>query len=80
MSKKITLELNEEIYNKLLIFAKMDNINISKLIERIIYRKLQEDIFVDDFEMQEIMNNKELSKKLTKGSEDAKNKRGRLVI
>ncbi|MEW5691764.1 MAG: CopG family transcriptional regulator [Candidatus Hydrogenedentota bacterium] len=79
MHKTITLRLNDEIYNKFLIAAEADNRSISNLIETLALKKLQEDMFVEDYEMEEILGNKELIKKLKKGSEDARRKRGRLV-
>ena len=79
MHKTITLRLNEEIYKKFLIAAESDNRPISNLIETLALKKLQEDMFVEDYEMDEILGNKKLIKKLKRGSEDARVKRGRLV-
>lgn len=79
MSRTITLRLPDEIYFKFFNAAQADNRPISNLIETLALRKLQEDMFVDDFELDEIMGNKDLHKKLKRGSDDAKKKRGRLV-
>lgn len=79
MPKTITLRLKDEIYNKFLIAAESDNRPISNLIETLALKKLQENMFAEAYEMEEISENIELIKKLKRGSEDARKKKGRIV-
>lgn len=79
MSKTITLRLDDEVYDKFSIAAKIDNRSISNLIQTLALRKLQEDSIMDDFEISEILSNKELLGSLKKGSEQAKERKGRFV-
>lgn len=79
MPKTITLRLEDNIYKKFKKIASEDNRSISNLIETLALKKLNEDMFVDDFEMQEIFSNEKLLNKLKKGHRDAKLKRGVLV-
>jgi hypothetical protein len=79
MPKTITLRLSDEIYEKFNRVAAQDNRSIANLIETLALRKLEEEILVDDFEMQEIFSNARLLKKLEKGHGDIIMKKGRLV-
>lgn len=79
MAKTITLRLDDDIYSKFLLAAHEDNRSISNLIETLAFKKLMEEMFVDDFEMQEILSNKVLMESLKRGHRDAKAKRGRFV-
>ena len=79
MSKTITLRLSEENYNKYKILADRDNRPISNFIETAVKRFIEHNIYVDEFEMEEIRNNVELNKSLKRGLSDIKSKKGRLV-
>ena len=79
MSKTITLRLSEENYNKYKILAERDNRPISNFIETAVKRFIEHNIYVDEFEMEEIRNNAELNKSLKRGLSDMKSKKGRLV-
>ena len=79
MSKTITLRLDDSVYKKFLTAAHHDNRPISNLIETLALRKLFEETFVTDFEMEEIMGNEMLLKKLKKGSREARQKKGKLI-
>ncbi len=79
MSKTITLRISDEnyiIYKKL---ADRDNRPISNFIETAVKRFIEHNVFVDEFEMDEIRNNVELNKSLKRGLADKKNKKGRVV-
>ena len=79
MSKTITLRISDEnyiIYKKL---ADGDNRPISNFIETAVKRFIGHNVFVDEFEMDEIRNNVELNKSLKRGLADKKNKKGRVV-
>lgn len=77
--KNITVRFNSETYNKLLQTAQSENRSLANFIETSMMKNLEEKFFVDDFEMQEILSNKELLKGLEQGHKDAKAKRGRFV-
>ncbi len=79
MAKTITLRLDDRTYRTFLAAAEEDNRTISNLIETLAMKKLTEDMFVDDFEMAEILSNKSLLDDLKKGYRDARLKRGRFV-
>lgn len=79
MSKTITLRLSDENYNKYKRLAERDNRPISNFIETAVKRFIEHNIYVDEFEMEEIRNNAELNKSLKKGLSDMKSKKGRLV-
>ena len=52
---------------------------MANLIQRAALLKIQEDQFVDDAEMAEILANAALVERLQEGSEDARARRGRFV-
>ena len=79
MSKTITLRLSEESYKKYKSLADRDNRPISNFIETAVKRFIEHNIYVDEFEMEEINNNVELNKSLKRGFSDMKSKQGRFV-
>ncbi len=79
MSKTITLRLSEEEYSLYYQAAKAVKRPISNLINYLAQKKLEEDLFVDQIEMDEILENSELVSALHKGSLDAKQKKGSFV-
>ena len=79
MSKVVTLRLSDEEYNLYAKAAKVVKRPISNLINYLAQQKLEEDIFVDQIEMDEIFGNKFLIKSLKQGSKDAKLKKGTFV-
>ncbi len=76
---RITINLSGENYQELIFTAKAQNRSLANLIETLTVKALREEVFVDDFEMNEILNNKELLAKLKQGSKSAKARRGRFV-
>jgi predicted CopG family antitoxin len=79
MPKTITLRLGDEVYKKFNDAASEEHRSISNLIETLALKKLDEDMLVDDFEMEEIFSNTKLLKKLEKGHSHAKMMKGRLI-
>lgn len=79
MAKTITLRLSDEEYQLFLSYAKADNRTLANTIETLAYKKLVESLFVDQFEMQEILANKDLLRRMKTGSQQAKKKQGRFV-
>jgi len=79
MPKTITLRIADETYEKLAAAAKVENRSLSNLIETLALKKLDEAIFVDQIEMDEILANTELVKKLRRGTKQAKSRKGSFV-
>ena len=76
MAKTITLRVTDETYEKLMAAAKIERRSLSNMIETLALKKLDEEIFVDQIEMDEILANTELLKKLQRGSKQAKSRQG----
>jgi predicted CopG family antitoxin len=76
MAKTITLRVADETYEKLMAAAKIERRSLSNMIEILALKKLDEEIFVDQIEMDEILANAELLKKLRRGSKQAKSRKG----
>jgi len=79
MPKTITLRLSDEDYQRFLSFAQADNRPIANAIETLALRQLDEVLFVDPFEMEEIMSDEDLLKRLGVGHEQALKMKGRFV-
>jgi len=76
MAKTITLRVTDETYEKLMAAAKIERRSLSNLVETLALKKLDEEIFVDQIEMDEILTNAELLKKLRRGTKQAKSRKG----
>jgi len=79
MSKTVTLRLNERIYNMFRNLAVSENRTLSNFIETSVLRFIEHNQFVDEYEMTEIQNNKELNASLNRAMKDVKAKKGRFV-
>lgn len=79
MPKTITLRLSDETYSKFNSAAVKDNRSISNLIETLALKKLNEEMFTDKFETEEIFANTNLLKKLERGHSHARLKKGKLI-
>jgi predicted DNA-binding protein len=79
MSKTITLRLSEESYKVYKELAERDNRPISNFIQTAVKKFVEDTIFADEFEMEEIRNNTELNQSLKRGFSDMRSKKGRIV-
>lgn len=79
MSKTVTLRLDEKVYKRFRSLAKKDNRPLSNFIETAALRFINENEYVDEFEMSEINDNSDLNKSIKAGIDDAKSKRGCFV-
>ncbi|MBU3933572.1 MAG: CopG family transcriptional regulator [Candidatus Omnitrophica bacterium] len=79
MSKVVTLRLSDEEYEKIAATAKVEHRPISNFITTATLREIEESYYVDAIEMDQIKSDKKLLKKLEKGHQDAKKRKGRLV-
>jgi uncharacterized protein (DUF1778 family) len=79
MCKTVTLRLKDEVYDVFAEAANAENRSLSNLIETAALNKIREQQFVDDVEMAEILAERELVKRIQKGSREAKLQKGRFV-
>lgn len=79
MSKTVTLRLKEKIYSKVKKMAENDNRTLSNFIETSVLCFIEENEFVDEYEMEEISKNKSLNQSIKRGLRDAKLKKGQFV-
>ena len=79
MAKTITLRLDDDTYRVFADAARADGRSLANLIQRAALLKIQEDQFVDDAEMAEILANAALVERLQEGSREARDRRGRFV-
>jgi len=79
MPKTVTLRLKEEVYKAFVEAAQAENRPLSNFIETAAFAKMREQQFADDLEMAEIRGNQELIKRINKGSEEARARKGRFV-
>jgi len=79
MSKTVTLRLKENVYTMFRNLAASENRTLSNFIETSVLRFIEHNQFVDEYEMTEIQNNKELNESLNRALKDVKEKKGRFV-
>ena len=79
MPKTVTLRLSDDNYGLFRRFAEEDNRPLSNFIETATKRYIEENEFVDEFEMAEIRSNESLNLSINKGHRDAKLKKGKFV-
>lgn len=76
MTKTVSLRIDEELYNSLRTHAEAENRSISNFIETATIRYIEEVEYVDDFEMESIVSNDDLVRRIRKGTIDAEKERG----
>lgn len=79
MAKTVTLRLDDATYDIIKQHAKADNRPLSNYIETATLKYIEEVDYVDDFEMENILNDENLIRNLKKGSADAVNRKGRFI-
>ena len=79
MSKTVTLRLEENTYEKFKRLAESDNRTMSNFIETSVLRYIENNNFVDEFEMAEIESNIDLNKSLKRAQKEMKLKKGKFV-
>lgn len=79
MSKTVTLRLEENTYEKFKRLAESDNRTMSNFIETSVLRYIENNNFVDEFEMEEIESNIDLNKSLRRAQKEMKLKKGKFV-
>jgi hypothetical protein len=79
MSKTVTLRVSEDNYNLLKAYARSENRKLSNAVETLAMKRLEEELFVDKFEMEGILADGDLSERLKAGHAQAKKGQGRFV-
>jgi len=79
MSKTITLRVDDTVYNMLKVAADGERRNLSNFIENATLQYLTSSKYVTDDEMQDILDDKELTKNLMNGLKEYKNKEYTIV-
>jgi len=79
MSKTITVRLDESTYKKIKIAAESERRTISNFIEFATISFVDNSLFIEDEEMNEIKGNKNLMDTLKKSIDDIKNGEYRIV-
>jgi predicted CopG family antitoxin len=79
MSKTVTLRVDDATYETFVRAASAERRSLSNMIETAALRHIRDSEFVDGAEMAEIMGNADLVRRLKKGSEAARKRKGRLV-
>jgi hypothetical protein len=79
MSKTVTLRISEDNYNLLKAYAKSENRKLSNALETLAMRRLEEELFVEQYEMDGILADQDLLGRLKTGHLQAKKDRGRFV-
>jgi predicted CopG family antitoxin len=79
MTKTITLRLQENKYQRFKQLAECDNRSISDFIEKAASRFIKEEEYLDDFENDEILSNKEPMGSIQRGCEESVEGNGKLI-
>lgn len=79
MSKTVTLRLSDDEYERLASAAQNVKRPISNLISYLALQKIEEDMFAEAGEMEEIFANQALISRLQRGHTEATARKGRFV-
>ncbi|MBI4126789.1 MAG: CopG family transcriptional regulator [Deltaproteobacteria bacterium] len=79
MAKTVTIRMDDDTYEAFSTLAAQERRPLGKCIEMAAYRYLRHNAFVDDEEMDAILRDQNLVRRLRQGTADAKARRGRFV-
>ena len=79
MTNTVTLNFEPALLEKLKHLADQENRTMANFIELATVKYMEQIEFADFFEMEDIVNDAGLMKRLKKGSEDARNRKGQFV-
>jgi uncharacterized protein (DUF1778 family) len=77
MTKTVTLRIDVDTIKRFDARAKLENRTISNFIETAALKYVEEAEMADEFEMDEILRDKQLLKRLRKGALDARKRSGK---
>lgn len=75
----VTIRIDEDTYSSFAKRAKAENRSLANFIETAVKNHIRESAFTDDSEMAEILANENLVKRLRRGSDDARKKKGKMI-
>ena len=78
-TRTVTLRLKDDVYSLFHRMAEQENRPLSNFIETATLKHIEQTESVDEFEMADILGNKELARSLKAALKDARNKKGRFV-
>lgn len=79
MAKVVTLRLTDEEYKAISASANMQHRPISNFITYMVLNGIQDDLYADSIEMDQIRSDKKLQESLKAGQSDAKKMKGRFA-
>ena len=79
MPKVITLRLSDEDYRQIVFSAQNEHRPISNFILHVVLNGIEDGLYVDPIEMEQIRLDKKLLESLKVGHEDVKKRRGKFV-
>ncbi len=79
MAKVVTVRLSDEDYRRISAVAKIERRPISNLMTLMVVKGIEEGVYVDAVEMDQITSDKRLMAKLQAGHRDAKQRKGKFV-
>lgn len=74
--KNVTLRFDKKVYDQLVNTASDENRSVANLAETFVLQKLNEINLMDDFEMESILKDKDLLKRMDKGRIQGKTLKG----
>ena len=77
--QSVTLDLDDKIYEEIENHANLDNRSIKNYIKNATLHFLENENLTDEFETENIYNNKSLLENIEQGHRDALNKKGQFV-
>ena len=79
MPKTVTLRLEDEDYETLRSAARARRRSIANLVVTAALARLEEEQFVDEHEMASLEQDRDLTRRMRKGSRDARTRKGRFA-
>jgi uncharacterized protein (DUF1778 family) len=79
MPKTLTVRIDDASYRLIAEAAQADNRSVSNFIETAAKQKAMAEILVSESEMEEIRSDRSLVRRLKRGHQDAKKRRGRFA-
>ncbi len=79
MAKTVTVRLSDEDYRKIASAAKHDRRGLSNFMTLMVIKSIEEGAYVDAVEMDQILADAPLKRKLAAGHQDAQQRRGKLI-
>jgi len=76
---RTTVTLRDDLVKKLTRLAEQSNRSTPNLIETILLHYMEESLYLDEFEMEDIRRDKSLKRSITQGISDYKARRGKFV-